>query len=121
MPGWEAATRVCDTQSACDGTIPTASRYLIVTYPILLRPSTSASDHRILRRDAQACWDRAAALGVAGEMAAHVSRQVDFDGLEIVSVEETLLPPNAALCLAHAAQRHLLEANQWFWFHSLGD
>jgi hypothetical protein len=131
LPGWEGESRLCDARictlgrcrSECDRPVhPIASHRLIVTYPILLRPSQNADERNQLHLEASACWDRALVLGAAGEVAAHVTRHAEADGFEVVSVEETTLPPTAAICLAQVASRHLgSDADQWFWFHASGD
>ncbi len=108
LPGWPALIRRCDWGSECASPVrANASERLIVTYPLVLMPSRSIDELEQLRAEARACWDQALALGTKGDAGAHVSRHFESDGFEVVSVEQTALPPPAAACLARAASRHL--------------
>jgi hypothetical protein len=97
-----------------------SSMQLIVTYPLVFKPSRSVDELEQFQVEARACWDWALAIGADGETGAHVTRDVEPDGYEVVSVEETSLPAAAAVCVARAASRHHVW-DTWIWFHAAGD
>jgi hypothetical protein len=97
-----------------------SSRQLIVTYPFVFKPLRSVDKLEQFQVEARACWDWALAIGADGETGAHVTRDVEADGYEVVSVEETSLPAAAAVCVARAASRHQVW-DTWIWFHAAGD